>query len=163
MGQQVSQSSKIFLLGFGIDNLRDKIKAGWFIFLGLSFFMISFMYFSRNTSGIFERWLMPFTYLTMSLIFLFKGLLMVFPYFILTPKVELNDQYLMLKLSVFTGRSILTWDDIKEIEFASYTVNVITESGKQTFRYKTGKNRSVEIKQAIREVAEKKGITIIDG
>ncbi len=79
------------------------------------------------------------------------------------PRIKVDDNQLELKKSVFKAAEILKWQDIKKIEFGQYQLNLRLADKDFSFTYKRNRNISLDIKKAIREIAELKNIEIQGG
>ena len=78
-------------------------------------------------------------------------------------KVKINDTSFWAKTRLI-GRPIeYKWADIKEIEFDSYVLRFKINKSTEIFRYHSTPEISIEIKNAIREVAASNGIPVIGG
>lgn len=62
---------------------------------------------------------------------------------------------------MFRSALKFSWEEILKIEFGYYSLTIDSGLGRKYFTFKTSKERSVEIKQAIRAVAEQTGLQLL--
>ncbi len=79
------------------------------------------------------------------------------------PRVEVDQDNLLLKNKFLKEAKMITWDQIKQIEFASYRLVFSMPDSEYAFLYDTQAETSREIKSTIREMAESKGIDVLGG
>lgn len=75
-------------------------------------------------------------------------------------RINIDDKIIALKNSFFKPATHLKWADIQAIEFGSYEIDFLLEGGRKTFSYQSNADVSIEIKMALTEFAESKGIRI---
>lgn len=82
----------------------------------------------------------------------------------LTPRVTLDESKITLKNKFFGSRKLVGWSNINSIDFGQYVINFqLKAGGRETFSYRAHPDVSVEIKEAIREIANAKSIDVADG
>ena len=76
----------------------------------------------------------------------------------------MDEKRLKLKESLWGSVIVLSWDEIASIAYESYRLDFQLCSGKTVgFNYTTNSDTSKEVKNLIREVAERKNIAISGG
>jgi hypothetical protein len=79
------------------------------------------------------------------------------------PKVTISDIEVKIKRKVFSTPINILWTSIQSIEFDQYMIALQLTDRVEEFSYRTNAEISIEIKSAIREVAENKNIQVIGG
>ncbi len=79
------------------------------------------------------------------------------------PKVLLNEDYILIKKSFWKPAKQLNWNNISSIKYQSYQIDFRGNKETYTFTYDTSSATSIEIKRAIRELAENKRMQVISG
>lgn len=79
------------------------------------------------------------------------------------PKVLLNEDYIHIKKSFWKPAKQLKWNNVSAINYQSYQIDFRLNKETYSFTYNTSSHTSIEIKRAIRELAENKGIEVIGG
>lgn len=79
------------------------------------------------------------------------------------PKVLLTNEFILIKESFWKARKQIKWDDISSINYKSYEIDFHLNKEIYTFNYNTTAETSIEIKRAIRSIAEDKSIEVSGG
>ena len=79
------------------------------------------------------------------------------------PRISIDENVILCKTSFFRKGYQIKWIDIKSIEFNPYQVDFVLENKTENLTYDTNADVSIDIKEALREVAEAKNIEIIGG
>jgi hypothetical protein len=155
--------SKTILLGSGGTAKFDvKVQKWNYFFLGALFITQGVTYFYRIDDGVWTNVMMNLTFL--SGVYLIGFALINFSrtskY---SPKLKIDDTCVELKTSLFKKSKKLNWLDIQSVRFKSFRIDFKTLSTVEVFAYDCTSDISVDIKEAIRDVAEKKNIEVIGG
>ncbi|MEQ8415112.1 MAG: hypothetical protein RIB71_11620 [Imperialibacter sp.] len=80
------------------------------------------------------------------------------------PRAELDDRLLKLKGSLWGTLTVLSWDEIASITYKTFEINFQLRQGKEfEFEYRSNSETSIELKNLIREFAERKNIQVLGG
>ncbi len=79
------------------------------------------------------------------------------------PKVVLTNEFIKIKKYFWKAGKKLKWSDISSIQYKSYQINFQIGKENYFFIYITNPDTSIEIKRAIREVAEINSIHVSGG
>ncbi len=79
------------------------------------------------------------------------------------PGFSINEDELSFKKNLSKPAQKIPWSHIKKIEMAPYLLIVSTEESETVMHYSSNPEISKEIKSAIREMAESKGIEVLVG
>lgn len=94
---------------------------------------------------------------------------LLYAFFVLTdlagtaPKVVVSNEGLFLRAKPFSSGQDVKWEEIQAITFHSYQIDLKLETKPVFFSYKATSKTSREIKEAIRDMADLKGITVSGG
>ncbi len=80
-----------------------------------------------------------------------------------SPKVSVDDSYLIIKEKLFRSAIRIPWDQIQSIEMAPYQIVFTLPEEDFDFSYRTTADTSIEIKSLIRKMAESKHIEVTGG
>ncbi len=102
---------------------------------------------------------------------LLSGLLLIFLGFTLfsstvkfSPKLSVDDEKIIVREDVFKRTKRIDWKDIKEITFKSFALDILLNDDKEKLVIlRTNAEVSIEVKKLVREMADKKMITIKGG
>lgn len=122
------------------------------IWLGLGAFEIYNEEASIGTSG----------YLMIGIAFILYSIL-VFTLNPFAPKMTITDFDVKIKLKILSGSIRILWTDIQSIEFAQYKIDFQLRDRVEEVSYSSNSETSIEIKSAIREVADQKNIQVVGG
>ncbi len=80
-------------------------------------------------------------------------------------RIEINSDYILSKRSILASKKIINWEDIKEISFGSYRIDLaLTQKREERIRINTDDSSiSISVKEAIATVAGKKEIPVNPG
>jgi len=78
-------------------------------------------------------------------------------------KIIVNNEWVEIKNKFLKLPIKMMWADIRSIEFGQYKIRLQTEDSNKEFRINSDANVSIEVKEAIRKVANEKGIEIVGG
>lgn len=81
----------------------------------------------------------------------------------LSPKVKVDDSEILLRNSLWNKNLIIKWIDISSIAFQPYKIVIRSQDSLSSFSYETNAETSREIKQTIRDFAERKNVEVIGG
>lgn len=81
----------------------------------------------------------------------------------LAPRVKVDSDLIEVKKKMFGQVDRIEWDLIDKISFDSYSITFTKEGVNKVINYDTTSEVSIEIKEAIRETADAKGIEVIGG
>ncbi|MEQ8811959.1 MAG: hypothetical protein RIE59_23030 [Imperialibacter sp.] len=80
------------------------------------------------------------------------------------PRAELDDRLIKLKGSLWVTLTVLPWDEIASITYKTFDNNYQLRQGKEfEFEYRSNSETSIELKNLIREFAERKNIQVLGG
>lgn len=102
---------------------------------------------------------------------LLTGLLLIFLGFTLfsstvkfSPKISVDDEKLIIREDVFKKTKIIDWKDIKEITFKSFALDILLNDNKEKLVIlRTNAEVSIEVKKLVREMADRRNITVKGG
>lgn len=144
---------KTFLLG---------AKPWLYIFIGSLFlFNAGLAYFDAEQSRI-DYWLMVLNFLV-GIYAIAYGLFVQTSLFGTAPRVDVYNEGVFLKSKAFGSGREVKWDEIKSISFHSFQIDFKLDTEPIFFTYKSTAATSKKIKEAIRDMAEMKGITVTGG
>lgn len=127
--------------------------------IGLLLILYSFSAFLNNEFNLYRH----SVYIIHGSVFLFFGFFVYNRKSPLAPKFVINEHYIASKTGVFKKRNQFHWDRIKEIEFGPYQINIKLEGSNSTIHYEASADISLAIKDAIRDMANSKGLKILAG
>lgn len=78
-------------------------------------------------------------------------------------KILINDQSIELKPSFWKSSLKLNWKDIRNIQLANYSVEFELLDGVRAVDYDTSAEKSIQLKQLLRESAEQHNIQVVGG
>ena len=78
-------------------------------------------------------------------------------------RIKITDEFIEIKDRFLKPPIQLIWTDLKSIEFGQYKINFKMEGSNKALSYKSNVDVSIKIKQAIREMADKKKIEVVGG
>lgn len=82
----------------------------------------------------------------------------------LTPKVQVDDNGIIVKEDLHKKQRQVDWKDIKEINYKPFEINFhLTDNNVETVNLSTSAEISTGIKKAIRQFADERQIKIIGG
>ena len=82
----------------------------------------------------------------------------------LTPKIQVDDNGILIKEDIHKGRRRIDWKNIKEITYRPFELNFhLTDNNTETVILTTNVEISVDVKRTIREFADGKQIRIVGG
>ena len=92
------------------------------------------------------------------------GVILFNPFNKLAPKVQVDDQGLLIKSDIQKKESKIDWINIQEITYKTFELDFLLNNNKiVTINLPTTAEKSVEIKKTIRNFSEQKNIKIIGG
>ena len=154
---------KTIYLTHNPTGLSSKISKWLFILLGLF----------NSLNGIDKLTSSPLTNFTLFLgiFLLLSGLFMIMLGFMLfsptsrfTPRVVMDENEITIRADVFNRSKVISWSDIKNIEFKSFAVDFLFNDNKnQLVILPTTGNISIEIKKSLRALADRKFIVVKGG
>lgn len=82
----------------------------------------------------------------------------------LSPKITVDEERIIAREKIFSRVKRIDWKDIKEITFKSYELDILQSSNHtQVIILRTTPDVSIEVKKLVREMADKKMITVNGG
>ena len=95
---------------------------------------------------------------------LIYGIILFNPFNKFAPKVQIDDQGLLIKNDIHKKLIKIDWEDIQEITYKTFELDFLLNNNNMvTVNLPTTANKSVEIKRTIRNFTEMKNIKIIGG
>ena len=79
------------------------------------------------------------------------------------PRVSISDNLVLIKEKLMKHAVEIPWDHIKSIDFEAYKIVFKLPDSDYIFSYRSTSDTSKEIKSAVREMAESKGIEVLGG
>ena len=137
--------------------ISTKISKWLFTILGLLWLLLGIIRFYEDGAGTGS-----IAYLVIAFAFILYSIL-VFTVNPFAPKVILSDEEIVLKRKAFSSPVKILWNSIQSIEFNQYMIAFHSTEGVEEFSYSTNADISIEIKTAIREIAEQKNIQVVGG
>lgn len=97
------------------------------------------------------------------------GILMMIPTFVLffpssslAPKCIIDEKAISIKEDVHKRWKTINWTEIKQLTYKSFVIEFLLNNNQEEyFHLRTNAETSIEIKKAIREIANQKSIPII--
>lgn len=80
-----------------------------------------------------------------------------------TPKIQVSDIEITVKNKIFGKAIQILWQDIQSIRFNPYMIVFHLHSKDEVVTYSSNPETSIEIKSAIRKIADSKNIEIVGG
>ena len=155
--------NKTILLGAsGAHTFDIKIQKWNYFILGALFIAQGLTYFYRIDEGIWTKLMMNLTFMsgTYVIIFALINFSRTSKY---SPKLKIDDDSVELKTSLFKKGIKVKWQEIQSVSFKPYRVDFKVADTVEVITYDTTSDISIEIKEALREIAEKKNIEVIGG
>jgi hypothetical protein len=151
------------MLGAGGGHRFDvKVQKWNMIFFGVLFLVQGFTYLFRIDQGIWTKAMMGITFMSGFYVLIF-GFINFSRTSKLAPKIKIDDTSIELKTGLFRKSTVLKWVDIQSIKFKPYQVNFKTADTVQIINYDTTSDISIDVKETIREYADKMNIEIMGG
>ena len=79
------------------------------------------------------------------------------------PRFSISEDELSFKKTMMKPAIIIPWDQIKKIKMSPYILDISTEKSEIIMHYSSNPEISLEIKSAVRAMAESKGIEVVGG
>jgi hypothetical protein len=103
-------------------------------------------------------------YLIIGVTLFFLAFVLFSPFFWFTPKLTVDTNKILFRENIFKRTKNIEWKDIQGIEYKSFELEFQYNNGVTESLYlKTDSERSIEVKRALREIADKKSIPIDGG
>ena len=154
--------SKTILLGAGNTPFSIKATKWNLIFMAILFFSQTALILLRSGEGLIDN-----IYLATTLIGGFYAITIAVMVYNKSskyaPNVKVDDTFVEFKTRLFKSATKLKWADINTIEFKALQVVFHTNDSVEILSYDTSADISIDIKEAIREVANKNNIGVIGG
>ena len=97
-------------------------------------------------------------------IFFVYGIILFYPSNKLTPAIQINEAGLRINGGIFKKAIRINWANVQEITFSTFELDfTLDNTTVETINLPTTADKSIEIKQTIRALAEQKEIPIIGG
>ena len=155
--------SKTILLGAGGTQIFDaKIQRWAYFFLGTLFITQSFIYLLGTNDTFWTKAMIGMTFMSGTYMLVF-GLMNFSRTSKFSPKLKIDDAYVELKTSLFKKGIKIKWQDIQSVSFKPYRVDFKLVDTVEVIAYDTTSDISIDIKETLREIAEKKNIEVIGG
>lgn len=154
-------TSKTILIGMN-NKFSSRANKGLFVFLGLLFFLQGLMGFFREEIA-WWRWLFGIIMVVGGISYVIYGFLAFSQNSKQAPRIIVDHEFIGLKHSIWKRAIQLSWSEVTSIEFKKFEVVFQGGEASKSFSYASNADVSIEIKQALREVAEEKGIEVIGG
>lgn len=150
---------KVILLGTE-SKLSFEATRGFYVFGAIIFSLIGVYNIMADSLQPF-RLIFGLFVIAWSLFQLFKTLTGFSEKSYFAPKIRLTDQNIEFKVGVLKDVIKLNWSDIKSIDVRAFEMHVQLTNTTQRIRYRTSYVISREIKNAIIEYADTKGIQVL--
>ncbi|CAN5357859.1 hypothetical protein BH09BAC3_BH09BAC3_09690 [soil metagenome] len=154
---------KTILLTQNSNGLTTTVSKWLFIMLGL-FSVITGV---RDLTGVtLTNWGLGIgiSLLLSGFLMLTLGLILFNPTNKFAPKVVIDENEIKIREDIHKRTKSIIWTDIKEITFKSFALDfLLSDNRNELIILRTNGETSVEIKKAVREIANKKSINIIGG
>lgn len=155
--------SKTILLGSGgTPNFDIKVQKWNMIFFGILFLLQGYSYLLKIDQGTWAKVMTGITFMSGSYVIIF-ALLNFSRSSKFAPKVIVDETSIKFKPGLFKKYRYFNWQDIQSISFKSFRVDFKTENTVEILSYDCTSDISIDIKEAIREMAEKKNIEVVGG
>lgn len=151
---------RVILLGMNDSFSRNATKKMSLILGGLLLFQAGFYLFKSDLDFYLVMGLMT---IPIALLHVYLGTVGLSASSRFSPKVSINEDQLLIKTNLFRKGMVANWSSIRSIDFKSYQIGLQMQEGLQIVNYTTDADTSKEIKKAIQEMAEAKGIPINGG
>ena len=133
------------------------------------FLFMAFLFLTNGTLGLFEEEQSRLKFWLMVANFGIGLYAILFVLFVLTdimgtaPKVVVHNEGVLLKAKAFSSGREIKWEEVQGITFHSYQIDFKLDTKPLFFDYKAKAKTSKQIKDAIRDMANLKGITVTGG
>jgi hypothetical protein len=151
---------RTILLGLGNEGFSLKAQRVLYFFLGLMFLLQGAFSFTREAPFSIWNILLTIAQVAGGAVFLFFSFSMLSVSSKFSPKVRLTEELIEFRLGFFQANIVITWENIRAIEIRTYGVNFQLEESERRIDYTASAEISKEIKNAIKELAEKKNIVV---
>lgn len=82
----------------------------------------------------------------------------------LTPKVQVNDNGIIIKTDIHKRQRTIEWGNVREIGYKPFELNfILTDNNIETVNLSTSGEISLDIKKTIRQFADDRQIKIVGG
>jgi len=163
METQALEKSQRINLGSGPLNLSEVTARRFnffaaFFFIGLSILVI-YNLFNKENSNFADK-SMPFAYMMIGLVYLFKASVAQSKTSMHAPHFLLTEKGIKIKVGVLKKSQFIEWNDIQKIELGNYKIGFKIKSETQFYPYQTRKETSIVLKKAIKTKANELGIEV---
>ena len=155
--------SKTILIGAGGTAQFDiKVQKWNMLFFGILFIAQGFLYMFSLNQGAWAKPMMMMTFLSGTYVIMF-ALLNFSRTSRFSPKVKVDNTKVEFKTSLYKKGKSFNWQDIQSIRFKSFRIDFKTNNTVEVIAYDCTSDISIDIKETIREFAEKNNIEVIGG
>jgi len=155
--------SKVILLGSsGTPNFDVKVQKWNYILLGGLFLLQGGNYLYGSKDGAFDKFMMYLMFYSGMYAIAF-ALINFSRSSKFAPKVIVDESKTKFKRSLLKKKNTFNWQDIQSIRFKSFRIDFKTVKTVEILSYDCTSDISIDVKEAIREMAEKKNIEVIGG
>ena len=82
----------------------------------------------------------------------------------LTPKVQVDDNGIIIKEDIHKGQRMIEWKNVREISYKPFELNFfLTDNNIETVNLSTSGEISLDVKKTIRQFADERQIKIVGG
>jgi hypothetical protein len=82
----------------------------------------------------------------------------------LTPKVQVDDNGIIIKEDIHKGQRTIEWKNVREISYKPFELNfLLTDNNIETVNLSTSGEISLDVKKTIRQFADDRQIKIVGG
>lgn len=154
--------SKIIFIGKGRNGHTSKANFKLFMFTGLLFLV-------NGSFLIYNNVVDPVGLIIGILTILGAIYYIMYGYFTFSekskwaPKVIIENDHIQIKKKMFKPAATIVWERINKIIFGAYEITFDIEGKSDVLNYDTSSEVSIELKEAIREAADEKGIEVVGG
>lgn len=150
------------MLGAGNANFSVKAQRGLYLLLAFVFGLQGGLSLARERDSV--LWLsLGILLMAGGVFYLYMALVIGSKTSRLSPKVRLTDDFMEFKLGVLPGSMVIRWEEVRSILLKSYRLEIELRESRKEIKYKVPAKLSVEVKEAIREFAERKNIEVHGG
>ena len=150
------------MLGAGNSNFSVKAQRGLYLLLAFVFGLQGGLSLARERDSV--LWLSLGGLLVAGgLFYLYMALTMGSKTARLSPKVRLTDEFIEFRLGFFMASIVIRWDEVRLILLKSYRTEFELRESRTEVKYSGTAELSLEVKEAIREFAERKNIEVHGG
>ncbi len=153
---------KIILLGAGNSSFSVRMQRGLYLLLAFLFSMQGGLSLVRDRDSFLSTSL-GFLLVAGGIFYFYMAVMAGSKTARLSPKVRLTDEFIEFRLGFFMASVIIQWEDVRAITLKSYRLEFELKESRKEIKYSGTAELSLEVKEAVRGFALRKGIEVHGG